>query len=187
LWWEAKERKRELQCLPEDTFGLISDWMMKFELFKYRESMAEFFGKAGIATHGSVFLRRVLQDFEAVTILAAGNDKAEDAFSALSNLDLAIPMYLALPGHDSLKKAILPTDGAGCFSGKLFCLSVPIIFARHNIQLRDHFTGESGGNKSQLDGRFAVAKRGAREVAVAGRGTRDITDAWLIFRNVSPF
>jgi hypothetical protein len=92
-------------------------------------------------------------------------------------------MYLALPEHDVLKKALLPTDGAGCFSGKLFCLGVPLVFAQHGVQLLDHLTGESGGNKSQLDGRFAVSKRGAREVAVAGRGTRDITDASSLVHN----
>jgi hypothetical protein len=55
---ESSIAERSLEMLDEHGILVTMDWKMKFLAYLYRESQSSFFGKAGIAWHGVMVIRK---------------------------------------------------------------------------------------------------------------------------------
>ena len=151
-----------LQSLPNrDGVVIICDWKMKFLSASFREAMSSFFGKAGMPWHGMMFIRCATTheqaadgEFIASYVDSVTDDKKEDGFSTLSSVYLSFNGYKA--ENPSICQAAFKMDGAGCYAGIVFTVGLSMLGELTGIRVVSAHTGESGKNKSQLDGHFGT-------------------------------
>ena len=134
---------------------------MKFLASSFREAMSDFFGKAGMPWHGMMFIRCPTAhelaadgEFIASYIDSVTDDKKEDGYSTLSAVYLAFKGYKA--DNPSICQAAFKMDGAGCYAGIVFTVGLSMLGELTGIRVVSAHTGESGKNKSQLDGHFGT-------------------------------
>lgn len=176
-----------LKELDAETIYIIVDWKMKLLEMAYRQAMCEFFGQRGIAWLGVMIYE--LKSAEELAAEATTNsatktkyktkfidlttdDGKEDGLSSAALLFCGLADYAAQSPH--IKKFIIKTDGAGCFSGidfctllayaKLFCGLICIMMLR----------AEVGLGKTALDSHFARARLVLIRNVLAGRGQNDV-------------
>ena len=80
---EEKVKLTLLESLKEGECIIIMDWKMKFLPQKHRESMQEYFGKAGITWHGIYLLFKRNGVYTTKFYNDVGDDKEEDGFAEL--------------------------------------------------------------------------------------------------------
>ena len=189
--WEAYVKSQLVENMGESTIGIWCDWKMKFLMSLFRESMVEFFGKAGIPWHGSMFMMRQGDEVHIKYAHDITDDRKECAFSVLSSMHSSITVLLediqengfGELGQDQaleVEEAFFITDGARCYSGKHLCISLHLLSQWVGVRITDHIIGESQKNKSSLDGNFAV--EGARVNRSVATGEDDVRVAFDIVR-----
>jgi hypothetical protein len=101
---------------------------MKWVSMLFRETQQEWFGKAGIAWHGAMFIMKYrpdkdseldLDEFTIVFHDMLSDDKKEDGFAVLSMLHAALHMFI----HEQpdVLRGFVETDGAGIATLPCFC------------------------------------------------------------------
>ena len=189
--WEAYVKSQLVENMGESTIGIWCDWKMKFLMSLFRESMVEFFGKAGIPWHGSMFMMRQGDEVHIKYAHDITDDRKECAFSVLSSMHSSITVLVediqengfGELGQDQaleVEEAFFITDGARCYSGKHLCISLHLLSQWVGVRITDHIIGESQKNKSSLDGNFAV--EGARVNRSVATGEDDVRVAFDIVR-----
>jgi hypothetical protein len=146
------------------------DYKMKLLSILYRESMAQFFGKRGIA-----FTRfKTPAELAAVTDFGNGltDDSKEDAWAALRALIAAMRKYKAR--NHWISRSHIISDVAGVFSGTAFWVMLFGMGLYTGIFVMRHFVTEAGCGKSFLDGHFSYALKFLCHVCADGRGTIDV-------------
>lgn len=142
----------------------------------------EYFGKAGIAWHGAMFVQRLLPDgdgeidadeYTLSYFDDISEDKTEDGFAVLSCLQADLHTFKE--SNPDIHEIFLASDGAGCYSGKFLALVLPLLSEWSGILIREHSIGEAGMNKSSLDGHFGVAGPHVKRVVASGQ--QDATTA----------
>ena len=86
--WATHEEKVKLtllESLKEGECIIIMDWKMKFLPQKHRESMQEYFGKAGTTWHGIYLLFKRNGVYTTKFYNDVGDDKEEDGFAVWSS------------------------------------------------------------------------------------------------------
>ena len=161
---------------------------MKFLSASFREAMAEFFGKAGMPWHGAMMIRRTHGDEAAADgeyvvsyIDAMMSDKKEDGFATLSAVYLALEAYKA--DNPWITQAAVKTDGAGAYAGIVFTTGLSMMGELTKIRVTDHYIGESGKGKSQLDGHFGV--KGAQLRRLVAAALHDIITPEKLYEGVT--
>jgi hypothetical protein len=158
--------------LDSETVYVVADWKMKLLEMKHRQAMTEFFGQRGIGWFGAMFYRKKTagekaRDVSNKTPSASAydtrfidltmSDSKEDAFAAISMLELALRHYKLM--NPQVKKFILKTDGAGCFSGAELFRFLPSAEALTGLRCEVHFVSEAGCGKSPLDSHFCYGRK----------------------------
>ena len=146
---------------------------MKFLSSSFREAMADFFGKAGMPWHGVMLVRKPhgseqVSEGEYVVSYIDGmmSDKKEDGFATLSAVYLALKKYKEdCPWIN--RCGGVKTDGAGAYAGLVFTVGLSFLGRSTGIRVDGAYTGESGKNKTQLDGHFAVKGPKIRRLVAA--------------------
>ena len=162
------------------------DWKMKFLAYLFRESQAEFFGKKGIPWHGVMFAYAGEDEDHHFNveyidqIMYAGK---EDGHNTLQALVLAVNSFKA--SHADKDWCFVITDGGPCYSGSEFARGLATLHDLTGMQVRAHYLGEAGKNKTELDGHFAVAGSKLRRACVNGKGKLDIKHATSLFTTKS--
>ena len=169
---EAGVMEMLMQELDETGCIVVADWKMKFLSSSFREAMSKFFGKAGMPWHGVMFVRRahgteqVMEgEFVVTYVDASMADKKEDGFSTLCAVYLAMKTYKEQ--HPWIEHAVVKTDGAGAYAGMVFTVGLSMLGELTGIRVTDHFIGESGKGKSQLDGHFGKKASQLRRLVAA--------------------
>jgi len=85
---------------------------------------------------------------------------AEDSHASLQALTLGIKAFME--EHPNKNWCFLKTDGAACYSQGLFLRGLATIHDLTGMEVRRHFLGEPGKNKTELDGHFGVVGRAVR-------------------------
>jgi hypothetical protein len=171
-----------------DAHGILvrCDYRMKCLSLVYRESMAQFFGKAGWSWCGVSFtMRRTPEDLAArphdpsdcivFTIDALCGDSTEDAEAAATMLHTALHIFKDAQPH--ITHAALVTDGAGAFVSTEFAGALPYLSKSSGIAILTHVVTEAGCGKSRLDGHFPYANVHCKRSVREGEGDHDITTA----------
>ena len=134
--------------------------------------MSDFFGKAGMPWHGVMFVRKPHGDeqvsrgeFVVSYIDGMMTDKREDGFATLSAVYLAIKKYKE--DCPWITQAAFKSDGAGAYAGLVFTVGISFFAKSLEVSIDDAYTGESGKNKTQLDGHFAVKGPKIRRLVAA--------------------
>ena len=185
---EAKNLPRALESLRDDPTHLVvvCDWKMRWLFHVYREAQAQFFGKAGVVWHGCMLmsLRKDEQDIDVEYVDGLSDDRGENAPETIGQIYIALVRYMRRRESEDrpIKSITLFTDGAGCYKGKYFILTLLEMvgwlndkFPNWDIQIKEQFCGEAGGNKTSLDGHFGVAGEVAKRAVASG--TQDAVDA----------
>jgi hypothetical protein len=76
-----------MNSLDEETCLVIIDWAMKFLPLKYRESMAEFFGKRGLSWHISAVITKSESKFEVECFVHIFNSCVQNNYAVAAILD----------------------------------------------------------------------------------------------------
>ena len=159
---EAATMSRLLDGLEDDEVVLVADWKMKFLMSVFREAMAEYFGKRGMPWHGCMLVRKPLRferarygegEFVCEYKHAMMLTSKEDGFATLAAVHVALSEYKIENPH--IANAFVKTDGAAAYAGATFTLGLSFMDETTGIRVERHFIGESGQNKSTLDGEFA--------------------------------
>jgi hypothetical protein len=160
---------------------------MKFLSASFREAMSDFFGKAGMPWHGVMLIRRAKEGeglsegvFVVSYIDGMMTDKKEDGFATLSAVYLALKSYKK--DHPWIKRCAVKTDGAGAYAGLVFTVGLSMMGELTGIRVTDHYIGESGKGKSQLDGHFGVKGSQLRRIVAAA--LHDILSPAKLFEGV---
>lgn len=160
---------------------------MKFLSMSFREAMSDFFGKAGMPWHGVMFIRRAhgeekATEGEYIVTYVDGMmaDKKEDGFATLSAVYLALKHYKE--EHPWITHAAVKTDGAGAYAGVVFTVGMSMMGDLTGVTVTDHYIGESGKGKSQLDGHFGV--KGAKVRRLVAAAMHDILTPEKLYRGV---
>jgi hypothetical protein len=160
---------------------------MKFLSSSFREAMSEFFGKAGMPWHGVMFIRRAREnegvaEGEYVVSYIDGMmaDKKEDGFATFSALYLAFKTYKR--DNAGITHAAVKTDGAGAYSGVVMAVGLSMLGELTEIRVTDHYIGESGKGKSQLDGHFG--KKGSQLRTLVAAALHDIITPQTLYEGV---
>jgi len=82
------------------------------------------------------------------------SDKKEDGFATLSAIYLALKQYKE--NNPWITHVAVKTDGAGAYAGIVFTVGLSMMAELVRIRVTDHYIGESGKNKTTLDGHFGV-------------------------------
>ena len=161
-----------LRELDETGCVLVADWKMKFLSASFREAMSDFFGKAGMPWHGVMLIRRAHGDearaegeYVVSYVDAQMLDKREDGFATLSAIELALKTYKR--DCPWITHAAVKTDGAGAYAGLVCTVGLSLMQERAGIRVTDHYIGEAGKGKSQLDGHFGVKGTKLRRLVAA--------------------
>ena len=169
---EGIVRGTHLQKLKPNQVVIVMDWKMKWLVSFFREAQVQFFGKAGIAWHGVMFMitdpenaNRVLVEYEDDMT----DDKKEDGFAVLSSLEVALRSFRVR--HPNIDEGVLFTDGAKCYAGKFLAVALPELSMWEGVNMRilHHYTGEPGKGKTELDAHFATGSRRVQESIATGQ------------------
>ena len=166
---ECSVRGRILASLKPNQVLVICDWKMKWLVQFFRESQVQFFGKAGIAWHGTMFIFRDPEDPENFLVEyedTMTDDKKEDGFAVVSAMELGLHSFRNR--HPHIDEWYLLTDGANCYSGKYLCMALPEISSWTGCRILAHHTGEPGKNKTSLDAHFATGAKHVNECIATG-------------------
>lgn len=171
------------------------DFKMKLLSLRYRESTTDFYGKRGTVLAGCAVTMKKQQEpattptssttphqptkyrSDLVTTFydVTTDSSKEDAHCAISLLECVLKEVKRK--HPQVQRAIILTDGAGCFSGTEFCGQLPQMGKWTGVQVKKHLISEVGAGKTFLDGHFAyIGKYLAKSVA-EGKGGGDMEDA----------
>jgi len=119
-----------------------------------------------------MFLRRatrseLVADGELVVsyVDAMMSDKKEDGFATLSAIYLALKQYKQ--NNPWITHVAAKTDGAGAYAGMVFTVGLSMMAELVGIKVTDHYIGESGKNKTALDGHFGVKGSQVRRLVAA--------------------
>ena len=119
-----------------------------------------------------MFLRRatrseLVADGELVVsyVDAMMSDKKEDGFATLSAIYLALKQYKQ--NNPWITHVAAKTDGAGAYAGMVFTVGLSMMAELVGIKVTDHYIGESGENKTALDGHFGVKGSQVRRLVAA--------------------
>jgi hypothetical protein len=74
------------------------------------------------------------------------------------------------------------TDGAGAYAGIVFTVGLSMMSELVEICVTDHYIGESGKNKSQLDGQFGV--KGAKLRRLVAAALQDVLSPEMLFQGM---
>ena len=83
--WESSIRPDCIANLQPHEVVVVMDFKMKFLMAVFRESMVEFFGKAGIPWHGFMFMSRNGDEVDIQYAHFITDDRKEDGFCVLSS------------------------------------------------------------------------------------------------------
>lgn len=174
---ETAATEEMLERLIASQVAVIMDWKQKFLLYLLRESMQQYFGKAGIPWHGMMFMTAGGKDGDCSCgsdgecrckdeicveyhddIIA--NDKKEDGFAVFCSAEASILEFRQR--HPERNEGLLFTDGAGCYSAKFLAMAIPELSKNTGVYITRHRTGEAGKGKTPLDGHFATAGQKCR-------------------------
>lgn len=186
----VKQKILSSEAFGEDCVLLIVDWKMKVLARVFRESMVEFFGKRGFSIHGAQFIWRKTADEMAADAASStkffstmhtafvdlvSDDGKEDAFAAATMVQVALKTFKAQNPH--ITKAIVATDGAGCYACTEFAVFLGHCGKLTDIRVTAHSVSEAGGGKTSQDGHFAFINLQIDDAVVAGRGNMDVRSA----------
>jgi hypothetical protein len=156
---------------------VISDYAMKLLHLLFREHMAEWFGKKGIAWEGRwiIWWNEEKECLEGYRINQLCDDAHEDGELCAQNLATALKAHtVTWPEHTEFT---LNSDGAGCYNGITFLARAAYFWVNYGFKIIDCCTGESGGGKDIVDRGFAVSKVVVRRGVVEGLGAMNAISA----------
>ncbi|KAJ1411345.1 hypothetical protein B484DRAFT_468279 [Ochromonadaceae sp. CCMP2298] len=175
---EAQVFEHKLQYFRDhpDTLGIDVDFAKKYLARSYRESMMEYFGKAGIVWHGCwlfwwsrehnriccYFVHQILEGCTAETGLTV----AQCIRAAITQHTL----HFAYLGH---KSTIVDSDGAGAYSGIPLSARLPYLAKLTGVKAISLGTGEGGGGKNSMDAQFGVLKTAAQKEVIRSLPAQD--------------
>ena len=160
-----------LESLKEGECIIIMDWKMKFLPQKHRESMQEYFGKAGITWHGIYLLFKRNGVYTTKFYNDVGDDKEEDGFAVWSSFVETCKIIKGEFPH--ICSCYVLSDGAGCYSGAYLAINLAVVGSITGIFVLAHYIAESGRGKSCLDANFGVLMKHVKKVVNAN--LKDIT------------
>ena len=179
-YWESQIRPNCVASLAQHQVVIVCDWKMKFLMTVLRESMVDYFGKAGIPWHGFMFISREEDQVQMEYAHFITDDRKEDAFSVISSAHAELTLYRER--HPEKTEGLLFTDGAKCYSGKYLCLALVEVSKWTGLRITDFHIGEAGKNKTELDGAFATEGSGVNRVVA--QGNNDVRVAADLVRNL---
>ena len=104
---------------------LVCDFKMKFLMAVFRESMSDFFGKAGIPWHGWMFFMKPSPTSQELMVEYSHditNDRKEDGFMVLSSAHASLSQFRER--HPHITRGVLFTDGARAYTCKLIAIAL---------------------------------------------------------------
>ncbi len=141
------------------------DFKMKYTPMMYRESQQNYFGKRGMAWHGSMLIycdpslsneeteekEKRVHYFDQII----ENDTVQDFTSVACCLESAIQCIQRQ--FPFLKRLILVSDNAKCYSGSGLLGVIVALSITSGIKIERIVHGEAGEGKSELDAHFGCA------------------------------
>ena len=137
---------------PEEAV-LVFDFKQKVNAAGFRETQAEYFGKAGVICFGVMEMRLMEDDkdmLEVVFTMYVSDDKTQD-FGFVSQ---AIHHYLSEELSDSVSAVHFDSDGAGVFSSSKMKALIIQWIEWVGIQVKSLHISVAGDGKDNLDGKF---------------------------------
>lgn len=130
--------------LDEETCLVIIDWAMKFLPLKYRESMAEFFGKRGLSWHISAVVTKHETKYEVECFVHIFNNCVQNNYAVAAILDHLFKTIKA--EYPPITKAYLRSDNAGCYHNGPLILHLADIGNRTGVSaIRYDFSDPQAG------------------------------------------
>ena len=132
---------------------LVFDFKQKVNAAGFRETQAEYFGKAGIICFGVMEMRLMENEkdmLEVVFTMYVSDDKTQD-FGFVSQ---AIHHYLSNELSDCVTAVHFDSDGAGVFSSSKMKALMVQWFDWVGIQVKSLHISVAGDGKDNLDGKF---------------------------------
>ena len=120
-------------------------------------------------------------EFIASYIDSVTDDKKEDGYSTLSAVYLGFKGFKA--ENPFTNQAAFKMDGAGCYAGIVFTVGLSMLGELTGIRVVSAHTGESGKNKSQLDGHFGT--KGSQVRRLVASGLHDMLTPETLFQGVA--
>lgn len=106
----------------------------------------------------------------------------EDCHATVQALALGILSFVA--EHPDKDWCFVKTDGASCYSTGQFLRGLATISDLTGMQVRGHYLGEPGKNKTELDGHFGVKGAQVRRKVIGAKGKLDITSSTTLAKVV---
>lgn len=147
---------------------IIIDFKQKFEPISARESQVEGFGKRGIGWHGASAIyyewdqtlqTAVRKIFYADQIL--DKNSTQDTVCVVSLVESFIQAIKENFGNDFIKRVIICSDKAGCYSSNLLLIFIPLLNIMHigDIFIERLIHTETQDGKGICDSHFAIAMK----------------------------
>eukprot|EP00733_Pompholyxophrys_punicea_P000764 Pompholyxophrys_punicea_v1_NODE_271_length_2436_cov_24.816464.p1 type:complete len:709 gc:universal NODE_271_length_2436_cov_24.816464:251-2377(+) len=176
------------KSLEHNECVLIMDWKMKILPTMYRESMKEFFGKAGLSLHGTAVIfnsveeNRNMGDQQVIFFDDAWDDGKQDAFAVLCIFEAVLIRLRSLQPHLTVIKA-LQTDCAGCYISQDVVTRVHEYAKSIGFSLVNFVHTESQNGKTGLDGHFAYIMHQIRLWVQEGHDVLVAKDLYLALQD----
>ena len=179
LCHEAKAKDEIIDYLKANP-GCVAvncDFAMKVLPSSYRETMASWFGKKGIAWHGMSFVwwnpdKQCLDMYVGSQISEESKENGE-----LVAQHIAQGLRDHRKIHPEHVTCIVGSDGAGAYSGLDLVARLPYMEAATGCRVVRVYTSEAGGGKCDLDRGFGTGKQQLKRTIAQYQGQRDVTDA----------
>ncbi|XP_078338287.1 uncharacterized protein LOC111121882 isoform X2 [Crassostrea virginica] len=163
---QDKARSDICEDLKDDEVLIERDWAMKFLPLFYRESQSKWFGKRGLNWHIAVGTYKKDGNLHSHTIVHIFDNANQDTLT--SNAILKDCIVRLKSRNDSLKKAYIRSDNAGCFHSAegIFCITSLNLESDLKVVQMNFAEPQSG--KSICDRRAAHIKSSVRKFVNEG-------------------
>ena len=154
---EQKRISNILSTLTPEQALLVFDFKQKVNAAGYRETQAEYFGKAGVICFGIMEMRLIEDEkdmIEVVFTMYLSDDKTQD-FGFVSQ---AIHHYLSNELPERVNTVHFDSDGAGVFSSSKMKALLMNWFDWVGIEVHSLHISVAGDGKDNLDGKFGTLK-----------------------------
>ena len=186
---ESKSEITVFNQLDMETCVIRIDYKMKMLALCFRESMPQFYGKRGFSFFGAQYAWKKTDAEKTVEKESDGDnyyhsdmntlfhdlitdDSKEDATAAKWMLEASVKKFKH--DHPNIKKAVVMTNGAGCFAGTEFTVFLGHLGKLTGVRCVMLLVSEVGCGKSSLDTHFCYANLHCQRMVRQGEGKKDI-------------
>ena len=180
---QDKSRMDVLQLLNDNTVLIVSEWAMKFLL--YRESQQDWFGKRGISWHISVVFRRKSGELQSQAFIFIGQSCSQDSTAVILMMQHVLKTLKTEYPENTW--AYLRQDNAGCYHCANTVLACQTMEQSTGIKVARLDFSDLQGGKGAADRLAATCKCHIRIYLKEGHDvttTEEMREALLSHRGV---